>query len=51
MFKSIPAATALRVDQGMENFDKLELLTDAEVEVLCKLVHWEEYKTIRDPLA
>ena len=34
---SVLAATVLRVDQDMENFDKLELLTDAEVEALCKV--------------
>ena len=28
----------LRVDQGMENLDKLELIDDTEVEALCKLV-------------
>ena len=35
---SISATLVLRVDQGMENLDELELLSDIEVEALCKLV-------------
>ena len=35
---SISAALMMRVDQGMENLDELELLSDIEVEALCKLV-------------
>ena len=35
---SASAALVLRVDQGMEKLDKLQLLNDTEVEALCKLV-------------
>ena len=35
---SVSTALVLRVDQGMDNLDELELLSDTEIEALCKLV-------------